>query len=61
MAWKKIEDRVVKNVEISLQIKQKNKCKATLFNKSVAKKKQQKTENIIKTESKPNPKALSNS
>lgn len=39
MVQKKIEDRMAKNVETSLQKKQTNKCKATLSNNSIAKKK----------------------
>ncbi len=54
---KKIEDRVAKNVETSLQKEQTSKHKAALSNDSVAKKKQQKTEDIAKTESKLDPKA----
>ena len=52
---------MAKNVETSFIKKQTSKCKAVLFNDSIVKKKQQKIENIAKTESKPNLKAMSNS
>lgn len=61
MTWKEIEDRMAKNIQTFLQKKQTSKCKVTLSNDSVAKKKQQKTEDIAKTESKSDPKASSNS
>ena len=39
MAWKKIKNRVAKNVEIFLHKKQTNKRKIALFNDSIIKKK----------------------
>ena len=57
MDQKKIEDRTAKNIKTFLQKKQTNKRKTALSNDSIAKKKQQKTENIAEIESKPDPKA----
>ncbi len=40
IAWKKIKDKAIENVEISLLKKQPSKCKAALSNDFVTKKKQ---------------------